>query len=148
MSLVEYRNNLPRTNSLVDLLFSDPFEGFFDLAPTRSRAQAEHWSPSVDIREEEDKFVLVADIPGVDPKDIEITMEKGTLTIKGEREKEHEEERNGYRRLERVRGSFVRRFAFPETVDVEGIHASGKDGVLTLTIPKKESAQPRKITVS
>jgi len=105
------------------------------------------WVPSVDIKEEEDRFVIHADIPGVDPKEIEITMENGVLTIKGERVSETKEERKNYKRIERVRGAFYRRFSLPDTADADKITAVGKHGVLEVMIPKREIAQPRKINV-
>ncbi|MFW2372298.1 MAG: Hsp20/alpha crystallin family protein [Gammaproteobacteria bacterium] len=105
------------------------------------------WAPAVDIKEEENQFLLVADIPGVDPKDIEVHMENGILTIKGERESEKKTEREGYKRIEREHGVFYRRFTMPEGVDPEGINANSNNGVLTVTIPKQEAAQPRRITV-
>lgn len=106
-----------------------------------------HWRPSVDIREEKDRYVILADLPGVDPKDIEITMEKGVLTIKGERESEEKESHEGYSRVERVRGTFYRRFSLPDSADAENIEASGKNGVLEIVLPKLQKVQPRKISV-
>lgn len=108
---------------------------------------AADWSPAVDIREEADRFVLHADLPGIDPKDIDITMEDGTLTIRGERKLDREEEREGYRRVERVRGNFYRRFALPDTADAEGITARSDKGVLEVVIPKQPKVQPKRITV-
>lgn len=105
------------------------------------------WTPAVDIREEKDRFVLHADIPGVDPKDIEIHMEDGILTIRGERESEKKEERDGYKRIERAYGSFYRRFSMPDTADAEKINAKSSNGVLEVVIPKHEKVQPRKIAV-
>lgn len=121
-----------------------------DLAPSLQDTEGgitSRWMPSVDVREEQDRFVFLADIPGVDPKDIEVTCEHGVLTIKGERKTESEEEREGYRRMERSRGSFYRRLNLPDSADAEHIRASSKHGVLELTIPKMEKARPRKITV-
>lgn len=105
------------------------------------------WRPAVDIREESDRFVILADLPGVDPKDIEITMENGVLSIKGEREQDKEESHEGYRRVERVRGTFYRRFSLPDSADADQIEAHGKDGVLEIILPKQEKVQPRKIEV-
>ena len=105
------------------------------------------WAPAVDIKEEEDRFVLHADIPGVDPKDIEVSMENGGLCIKGERKTESEEEKEGYKRIERARGTFYRRFALPDTVAADKISARSDHGVLEVVIPKQEKTQPRKITV-
>lgn len=106
-----------------------------------------HWRPAVDIKEEDDRFVIYADLPGVDPKDIEITMENGVLTLKGERSEEKKEEREGYKRVERVSGCFYRRFSLPDTADADRIEASGNNGVLEITLPKLEKEQPRRITV-
>jgi len=105
------------------------------------------WMPSVDIKEDADAFTIEADIPGVDPKDIEVSMENAVLTIKGERNLEKREEDKAYKRVERLHGSFYRRFSLPETADPDKISASGKNGVLQVRIPKREIAQPRKITV-
>jgi HSP20 family protein len=101
----------------------------------------------VDIKENEESYVLHADIPGVDPKDIEIDMEDGVLSIRGERRIDEEQEGENYRRVERVRGSFYRRFNLPDTVDAERITARSNHGVLEVTIPKQEKVKPRRITV-
>ena len=106
-----------------------------------------HWTPAVDVQEEDDRYVLTADVPGVDPKNLEVTMENGMLTIKGERKTEATEEKEGYKRIERSCGSFYRRFSLPDTADVEKIKAESKDGVLRLTIPKREAVKARKIEV-
>lgn len=105
------------------------------------------WTPAVDIHEQADKFLIEADIPGVDPKDIEVTMENGQLTIKGERAAESEEHEESFHRVERARGQFLRRFTLPDTADPEKIEAKADNGVLKVTIPKGEKAQPRKIAV-
>lgn len=105
------------------------------------------WIPSVDIKEEAQRFVIYADIPGIEPTDIEVTMENGVLTIKGERVSETKEERKDYKRIERSRGTFYRRFGLPDTADAENIMATGKNGVLEITIPKRAITQPRRIKV-
>lgn len=106
------------------------------------------WIPAVDIKEEDNRFILYADIPGVEPKDIEISMENSVLTIKGERLTEHQEERDNFSRIERVKGSFYRRFSLPDTADEERISAHAKHGVLEIIIPKKEQSKPRKIAIN
>ena len=106
------------------------------------------WVPAVDIKEEENDFVIVADIPGVDPKDIEVHMDNGVLTIKGQKESEKKEEREGYKRVERSYGSFYRRFGLPDTADPEKISANSNNGVLEVRIGKQEQVQPRKISVN
>jgi len=121
----------------------------FNIPRTQAGARPERgWLPAVDIREEAERYVLIADIPGVDRKDIEITLEKGVLTVRGERPTSDEDQRNGYRRRERVQGSFMRRFTLPETVDTANISATVRDGVLEVGIPKQARPEPRKVTVN
>ena len=106
------------------------------------------WTPAVDIYETENELVLKADIPEVDPKNVGIQLENGTLTLKGERKFEQEQKNGkGFHRIERSYGTFVRAFSLPETVDAEKVKADYKNGVLTVTVPKKEVAKPRTINV-
>ena len=105
------------------------------------------WIPHVDVREEDERFVVVADVPGVEAKDIDVTADKGVLTIKGERRSEKKSSKDGYESVERRTGTFLRRFTLPETVDAEAIKASHVNGVLELSIPKRPTAQPRRIEV-
>jgi HSP20 family protein len=105
------------------------------------------WAPSVDIKEEANRYVVQVDLPGVKPEDIEVTLQNGVLTIKGERQTEAKEEKENYRRIERFYGSFFRRFTLPETVEEEKIEANYDKGVLTISIPKKQEVQPKKISV-
>jgi HSP20 family protein len=111
------------------------------------QATTRPWSPAVDILETENELVLNADIPGVELKDIDIHMENGTLTLKGERKFETEEKNKGFHRMERSYGSFARYFTLPDTVDAEHVRADYHSGVLTVTLPKKEIAKPRTIKV-
>ena len=112
-----------------------------------STATAE-WAPAVDIKEESDKFVLHADIPGVKPEEMDINMEDGVLTIKGEKKTEAKTDEEGYKRIERTYGSFYRRFSLPDTANSDAISAQSKHGVLEIIIPKREAVQPKKIQVS
>ena len=105
------------------------------------------WLPSVDVSEEENRFVLQVDLPGVDSKNIEITAEKGVLTIKGERKSESKKTEAGYERVERVAGTFLRRFTLPETAQADGITAKQANGVLEVSIPKQAQVQPKRIEV-
>jgi HSP20 family protein len=105
------------------------------------------WSPAVDIFETENELVMKADLPEVDPKYIGIQVENGTLTLKGERRFEEQRNGKGFHRIERSYGSFVRAFSLPETVDPEKVKADYKNGVLTVTLPKKEVAKPKTINV-
>ena len=105
------------------------------------------WAPRVDIKEDDKRFVILADIPGIDPADIEVSMDKGVLTIKGQRKQETAEEGTRFTRLERAHGAFLRRFTLPDGADAEGITAHGRHGVLEVSIPKRAEAAPRRITI-
>jgi len=125
-------------------------DNIFDTMPRgddTSRIEGSDWTPAVDIKEEADRYLLHADIPGVKADDIEVSMDKGVLTIKGERKHESTESKEGYKRVERTHGVFMRRFALPDGVDGEQITASSKEGVLEVVIPKSEPEQPRRIEV-
>jgi HSP20 family protein len=110
-------------------------------------ASASDWVPAVDIKEDKERFIIIADIPGIAPRDIEVHAENGVLTIQGEREGEKREEKQGYKRIERSYGNFFRRFTLPDSADTDKISAKGENGVLTITIPKRAEIQPRKISV-
>jgi len=105
------------------------------------------WAPRVDITEEPLRFVIHADVPGVDAKDIEIQMDKGVLSIRGERKQELREEDSKHTRVERQHGVFYRRFALPDSANADGITATGKNGVLEIAIPKRPESTPRRISV-
>lgn len=113
-----------------------------------SSSAVSHWAPAVDVHEEADRYVIVADVPGVEPDAINVTMENGVLTIAGERRSE-KSAGNGAtaRRIERVYGSFYRRFTLPDTADAERVEAKSAHGVLEISIPKKAQLQPKKIKV-
>lgn len=112
-----------------------------------SAAVTSDWLPAVDIKEEANGFVIHADVPGVEPKDIDVTLENGILTIRGQRRVEAREERDGYRRVERVSGQFFRRFSLPDTAAADGVEAKYSNGVLEVRIPKQAQAEPRRIKV-
>ena len=113
-----------------------------------SRVVGGEWTPAVDIKEEDDKYVIRADIPGVKPEDVEVTMENGVLTIRGERKFEETEEKENFRRIERSHGIFYRRFSLPDNTNAEGVQATGKDGVIEVIIPKTPEKQPKRIEVA
>ena len=136
MSLTHYD---PLANLRV---FEDAFTRFLS-EPTTNRP----WSPAVDIYETENELVLKADIPEVSLKDIDVRVENQTLTIAGERKFEHEESKKGFHRIERSYGNFVRSFAVPNMFDTDKISAEFHNGVLTVTLPKKEAAKPRQVKV-
>lgn len=129
--------------------FQQDFSQFFDdsaAAPANAAASVS-WLPSVDVREEDARFLVHVDLPGVDKKDIEITAEKGVLTIKGERRSETKSNDAGYERIERVSGRFLRRFTLPENAQAEGITAKQVNGVLEVSIPKQPRPQPKRVDV-
>ena len=105
------------------------------------------WTPAVDIHEEPKQFVVHADLPGVKPADIEITADKGVLTLRGARNFEQKSDDGHYSRVERVNGKFLRTFSLPDNVQTDAIRAQFKEGVLELTIPKIAKAEPRRIEV-
>ena len=145
MSMVRYE-----PWSLFDQLRREMERGGLSTHPTEDSSIAtSDWVPAVDIEETDDSFVIVADIPGVKPEDIEVHMDNGVLTVKGERETEKKEEKDDYKRIERSYGSFYRRFSLPDTADPESIQANSDDGVLKITVAKQEKTQPqpRKIEV-
>lgn len=106
------------------------------------------WAPSVDIYEDKDRLVLKADLPGINEKDISLDVDGNRLTLKGERRMEKETKEENYHRVERAYGNFVRSFSLPNTVDVENIKATFKNGVLEVSLPKKEEVKPKHINIA
>jgi HSP20 family protein len=129
--------------SLLNRLNRD-FDG---LLSATAPANAVAFIPPVDVREEADRFVVEADLPGVSPTDIDVTAEKGVLTIKGERKNGQREQAAGYERLERVAGSFLRRFTLPENAQAEAIRARFTHGVLEVSIPKQPEVAATRVAV-
>ena len=105
------------------------------------------WIPAVDIVEHTDGFVVRADVPGVDPAAIDVSMDDGVLSVSGERRTEDRSDVDGVQRYERLSGRFYRRFTLPETADAEGITAKSANGILEISIPKLPEVQARRITV-
>jgi HSP20 family protein len=131
----------------------DPFQGLrlFEDAVTRMMSEPRAnrpWSPAVDVFETEDALKLKADIPDVKTEDIDVRVENQTLTLRGQRKFEQDENVKGHHRIERSYGEFVRSFAVPATVDTEKVQADYRNGVLTITLPKKETAKPRQVKVA
>jgi len=144
MAIVRYEpwNVVNRLHQSLDHLFNEALS-----SPEASSSPSVAWVPRVDIHEEKDRFVVLADVPGVEPKDIDITAENGVLTVRGERRSEKRETDNGYERVERVTGAFLRRFTLPEGANTESIKAKQTNGVLEVTIPKTPAVQPRRISI-
>ena len=138
--------------SVVSQLQNEINRVFGSLNDAESNSATSEWSPAVDVREYADRFQLLLDVPGVDPKDVEITLDSGVLTVSGSRTEEKPVTPEGseapqQQRVERPIGRFYRRFILPDTADAENVNASGRDGVLEIAIPKQPKAQPRKIKV-
>ncbi|SEN03711.1 HSP20 family protein [Luteibacter sp. UNCMF331Sha3.1] len=124
------------------------FDQLFGSDIAAPAAAAGTFAPRVDIREEAGRFLILADVPGVDLADIEIQMDKNVLSIKGERKAFASEAEGKFSRVERVAGAFKRSFTLPESADAEGITASGGNGVLEIAIPKKAESAPRRIAIN
>ena len=135
----------------------DPFEEMTTLRNRMDRlwsrmsaedtAAVADWSPVSDVIESKDEIVIKTELPGIDEKNVDVQIESGVLTIKGERNAEKETEEKGYRRVERSYGSFLRTFALPPSVEPEKVSASFTNGLLEVHLPKKEGAKPRSIKV-
>jgi HSP20 family protein len=126
----------------INRLFSNAFER------TSEESNLTAWAPAVDIYENEHELVVKADLPAVDPKDLDIRVENNILTIRGERKFEKNVSEDNYLRVERAYGSFSRSFSLANTVNPEGIKADYQNGVLSLSIPKREEAKPKQIKVN
>lgn len=106
------------------------------------------WAPAVDILETDNDIVLRADLPGVNPKDVDISVQNGTLTLKGERRFESDVKEDNFRRVERIYGSFIRSFALPQSVDAEKVDAEYHNGVLEVKLPKRPESKPKQVKVA
>ena len=119
----------------------------FDDRWTVRSGESVGWTPAVDIYEDEEALTLRFELAGVEPKDVDIRFENGTLTLKGERKLEKEDQRDNYHRVELSYGTVTRSFSLPGTIDAEKIRAESKNGVLTVQLPKKAEAKPKSIQV-
>jgi len=144
MTLIRYEpwQVMGRLHRQIDQIFGDSFA-----SPAATGENSVAWIPTVDVHEEPEKFVVRADLPGVDPKDISITAENRVLTLRGQRTFERSENQKGFERLERVEGSFLRRFTLPNNVQDDQIKARHVNGVLEVTIPKVAAPEPRRVSV-
>ena len=143
MYLVRYNptRDFVDVRSTMDRFFGDTFGRFFE-----DRGEGSGWSPAVDVEESENEIAFAVELPGFENKEIEISVEDGYLVLKGERK--FEEKSSKYHRVERRYGKFLRSFQLPDTVNEEKISASLKNGVLRLTLPKREEVKPRQIPVA
>ena len=140
-------------------LSNDPFRELFDLqrginqlfdesfATPREDVALKAWTPAVDVYEDENAFLIKLELPEVSREDVKVNLNENTLAISGERRVENEDKRENYHRVERSYGQFYRSFTLPPNVDTAAINAQFKDGVLRLTLPKREEAKPKQIEV-
>ncbi len=127
--------------------FDNMMAGFFRPVGEMAPVTGDGWTPAADIRETKEAYLVEAELPGLSKEDVSVTFENGILTLSGERRFEKETEEENYRRVERRYGSFSRAFSLPREVDAEGVKATFKDGLLTVTVPKIEQAKPRTIDI-
>lgn len=117
----------------------------FDIDTTK--LSTSQWSPAIDLKEEKDRFVVLADLPGVNPKDVKVLLENNVLTLKGKREETREEDKGTFYRMERMQGQFLRQFTLPASADNKKITAKSKQGVIEVIIPKKANTETTKVEV-
>jgi len=132
-------NSQDRFNRVLSQAFSQAFGD--------EESKLGSWAPAVDIFETDENLVVKAELPGVDPKDVEVRVEDSTLYLKGQRKFENEVKDENYHRIERSYGSFTRTFALPSSINADKVAAEYKDGMLTLTLPKREEAKPKTIKI-
>jgi HSP20 family protein len=139
---------LPAAQDRFNQLFSEAFTQAFGPVRGEEALSTREWSPAVDIYETGQNLVIKAELPGIDPRDVEVRVENRVLYIKGERRFEKDVNEGNYSRVERTYGSFSRSFALPSTVNPDGVTAEYQNGVLTLTLAKHEEAKPKTITIN
>jgi len=123
------------------------WDSFFEGRPTRRASEEGEWLPSLDVSETKGDLVVKAELPGIDPKNIDISLNEGVLTIKGEKRREKEEKEEGYHLVERSYGSFTRSIRLPREIQNEKINASYKNGILKITLAKSEEAKKKEIKI-
>ena len=136
-----------RSRDLFRVPATDWMDRFFDELPTLMRDEDGSWMPSFDLSETEEHIYVKADLPGIEVKDLDISIDNNVLTVRGEKTHDHEEKGENYHRMERRYGSFCRMFTLPSEVKSDEIDAVYKDGVLRLTISKNETSKRKKIEV-
>lgn len=140
----EPRRELGRLTNEMERLFGDIMGRRTGQEPVATAA----WAPPVDIRETKEMLEVTVELPGIDPDNVEVTVDNGVLNIRGERAVEKGAEDTVYHRVERAYGTFERRFALPRSVDPERIQANYRHGLLVLTVPKRDEAKPRSVKVN
>ena len=157
MTITSLVRRKPRTPSVLasnpffgglEQFFSEDFFRPLTLAGRLAREDLDSgWAPAIDVRENDEGYVFAAELPGLSKDDVSITLENNVLTFSGERKFEDESDGNDYRRIERAYGTFARSFTLPSKVDQESVTAEFKNGVLSITVPKAETAKPQKIEI-
>lgn len=149
MNLVRFDpfRDLRSMHDRIDRLYNEAFGSRAEAGTTEEEPLRASWIPSVDVHENENAITLRAELPGMSEDDVELTIENGRLTVQGEKRLEKEDTDGNYRRIESAYGSFYRSFPLPNTVDQDNIDASFKNGVLTVTLPKAETAKPKRIAL-
>lgn len=152
MAIVRWRNRARLTPwdafADMDAEFNRMFRGFGSRESSRESSRERQWLPAMDVSETDDAYIVEADVPGISKEDIAIEVVGNVVTIKGERKHEAGEEEKGYRRVERNYGSFERSFKVPDGFDAEAIEAKFENGVLSVTLPKREETKPRAIKIT
>ena len=146
MAIVRWEpfRDLVATQRDFDRLFREAFSPMFGEGEVSTRT----WAPPVDIYETDENLVLKAELPGIDPNNVEIRVEDNSLYLKGERKFEKEVKEQNYHRVERSYGTFTRTFSLPSSISADKVVANYKDGILTLTMPKREEAKPKTIKIN
>jgi len=147
MAIVRWEpfRELLSTQDRFNQLFNQTFSQVF--GPEGKELTKGSWAPAVDIYETGNNLFIKAELPGIDPKDVDVRVENGTLSISGERKIEKDVNEGNYHRVERSYGSFVRSFNLPPTISTDNVQAEYKDGILTLTMAKREEAKPKSIKI-
>lgn len=145
MALLRYEpwSVLNQLHSQLNRVFDQDYDG-----DSASSAATADWIPPADVEEYKDRFVLKLDVPGVDVAAIDITLDQGVLSVSGERPRDQLAKEVERSRSERPHGRFHRRFMLPDTVDTAAVHATGRNGIVEVTIPKQPKAQPRRIQIA
>jgi len=148
MALIRWEpaRELPTIQQEINRLFGSFFDG--PVSATTNGGLARRWIPPVDLVEQDDEFVLRADLPGVGQDDVKVELDENVLTVSGERHSEQKERKEGYYRFERASGSFSRSLTLPEGVDPEAIKANFDNGVLEVRIPKPQQRKPQRVAIS
>jgi HSP20 family protein len=140
-------NELTSLQNRVNQLLNQSFSGFSNQRNTEQPLTFSNFAPPVDIYEDERNIIVQAELPGIDEKDVDVRVENNVLTISGERKMENEQKQDNFHRIERSYGRFTRSFTLPNTVDPEHIQAHIENGVLKVSVPKREEAKPRQIKI-